>query len=150
MTEADQQYMQQLRLETANLAKKIEQIEVSKRRFLGRDISSCSYEELQGIDRQLEQSLRKIRARKDHVFNEQIEQLKTKERTLLEENAKLREKSNGTRLPNWQPLIQEKEAATNCSQSSRSTSSLDQDHVETELFIGLPRNSLLITQTGCS
>ncbi|EXC32161.1 MADS-box protein SOC1 [Morus notabilis] len=136
MTEADQQYMQQLRLETANLAKKIEQIEVSKRRFLGRDISSCSYEELQGIDRQLEQSLRKIRARK--------------ERTLLEENAKLREKSNGTRLPNWQPLIQEKEAATNCSQSSRSTSSLDQDHVETELFIGLPRNSLLITQTGCS
>ena len=132
------------------MAKKIEQLEVCKRRLLGRDISSCSYEELRGIDRQLEQSLRKIRARKDQVFNEQIEQLKTKERILLEENAKLREKRHGTRLANWQPLNQEKEAATYCSQSSQSTGTSDQDPVETELFIGLGRNSQRITQTGFS
>ncbi|GMN19435.1 hypothetical protein TIFTF001_042875, partial [Ficus carica] len=39
-------------------------------------------------------------------------------------------------LPHLQPLIQEKEAVTYCSQSSDSTTSEDQ--VDTELFIGLP------------
>ncbi|GMN27923.1 hypothetical protein TIFTF001_041101, partial [Ficus carica] len=89
-TEADQ-YLQQLKLETEKMAKKIELLEVSKRKLLGRDISSCSYEELQGINRQLEQSLCIIRARKDQLFNEKMEQLKMKEAILLEENARLRE-----------------------------------------------------------
>ncbi|GMN19929.1 hypothetical protein TIFTF001_047014 [Ficus carica] len=75
-TEANQ-YLQQLKLETTKMAKKIELLEISKRKLLGRDISSCSYEELQGINRQLEQSLCIIKARKEAI--------------LLDENARLRE-----------------------------------------------------------
>ncbi|KAH7537953.1 hypothetical protein FEM48_Zijuj03G0147500 [Ziziphus jujuba var. spinosa] len=105
-----EQYMQQLKLENANMAKKIELLEDSQRKLLGHGLSSCSIEELQEIDGKLEQSLRSIRARK--------------ERLLLEENAKLCEKPSS---------VQEKVAATNCSQGS-----LQNSEVETELFIGLP------------
>ncbi|PON88073.1 MADS-box transcription factor [Trema orientale] len=128
-----EQYMRQLKLETSELAKKIELLEVSKRKLLGHDISSCSYEELQEMDCRLERSLRSIRARKDQLFKEQIEQLEAKERLLLEENIQLRGKSAiGANL--WQPLTQEKEVVTYCSQSTDSTNT----ELETELYIGLP------------
>ncbi|KAK6275622.1 hypothetical protein POUND7_005331 [Theobroma cacao] len=126
-----ERYSQQLRLEAANMVKKIELLEVSQRKLLGQGLGLCSVEELQEIENQLERSLRNIRARKSLVFKEQIEQLKAKERLLREENAKLSEKFGGKqRRPSTQP----KEAAIFGSQSSRSS------EVETELFIGLPEN----------
>ncbi|KAJ6339254.1 hypothetical protein OIU77_007252 [Salix suchowensis] len=72
------------------MARKIEIIKMSQRKLLGKDLDPCSSEELQEISRQLEISLNKIRARKDWLFKEQIEQLQAKERLLLEENARLR------------------------------------------------------------
>ncbi|KAI9160786.1 hypothetical protein LWI28_011560 [Acer negundo] len=59
-----EQYMQQPKQEMANMVKKIELLEVSQRRLLGQELGSCSIEELQEIDGQLEQSLQSIRARK--------------------------------------------------------------------------------------
>uniref|UniRef100_A0A5B7BWS4 Uncharacterized protein n=1 Tax=Davidia involucrata TaxID=16924 RepID=A0A5B7BWS4_DAVIN len=120
-----QLYIQQLRHETSNMAEKIELLEVSQRRLLGQGLGSCSVEELHEIDSQLGQSLRNIRARKDQLFKEQIEQLKEKERFLLEENAKLIEKCG------VKPPAKEKEIVS-------MSLSLRNSEVETELFIGLP------------
>ncbi|XWS61081.1 hypothetical protein CRYUN_Cryun07bG0095100 [Craigia yunnanensis] len=68
-----ERYTQQLRLEAANMARKIELLEVSQRKLLGQSLGSCSIKELQEVESQLERSLRNIRARK--VCNQQIELL---------------------------------------------------------------------------
>ncbi|XP_048322092.2 MADS-box protein SOC1 isoform X2 [Ziziphus jujuba] len=73
-----EQNMQHLKHETANMMKKIELLEVSKRKLLGEGLGACSIEELQQIEQQLERSVSSIRARKTQVFKEQIEQLKEK------------------------------------------------------------------------
>ncbi|XP_059651497.1 MADS-box protein SOC1 isoform X2 [Cornus florida] len=73
-----EQNMQHLQHEAANMAKKIEHLEVSKRRLLGECLSSCTLQDLQQIEQQLERSVTKIRARKVQVYKEQIEQLKEK------------------------------------------------------------------------
>ncbi|KAK7852544.1 mads-box protein soc1 [Quercus suber] len=73
-----EQNMQHLKHEAATMMKKIEHLEVSKRRLLGEGLGTCSLEELQQIEEQLERSVSSIRARKAQVFKEQIEQLKEK------------------------------------------------------------------------
>ncbi|GLT28584.1 hypothetical protein SLA2020_035050 [Shorea laevis] len=126
-----EQHMQHLRIETANMFKKIEFLEVSRRKLLGQGLDSCSVEELQEIDSQLEQSLKNIRARKDQLFKQQMRQLKAKERMLLEENAKLFEKCSDWR-PWQQPVTQQRKAVDNCTQNNQCL------QVVTELSIGLP------------
>ncbi|KAJ0043885.1 hypothetical protein Pint_17346 [Pistacia integerrima] len=94
--------MQQVQHDIAKMVKEIEDIEIflkfeiywCLRKLLGQDLGSCRVEELQDIDDQLERSLRSIRARKALLFKEQIEQLKAKEKLLLEENARLSSKVN--------------------------------------------------------
>ncbi|GLT28575.1 hypothetical protein SLA2020_034970 [Shorea laevis] len=108
-----EQHMQHMRIETENMVKKIEFLEVSKRKLLGQGLGSCSVEELQEIDSQLEQSLKNIRAREAQLYKEQIQELKAKERKLLKENAKLCE---------------------SCTQNKESS------ELEIELVIGLPQN----------
>ncbi|RVW72975.1 MADS-box protein AGL42 [Vitis vinifera] len=105
------------------MAKKIELLEVSQRKLLGQGLSSCSLDEILEIDSQLEKSLKSIRARKAQIFQEQIEELKEREKQLLERKCK------DTRQ--WQLSAQPSEGVT-YSQSSPSS------EVETELFIGLP------------
>ncbi|XP_009792165.1 MADS-box protein SOC1 isoform X2 [Nicotiana tabacum] len=56
--------MQHLKHETASLMKKIELLETSKRKLLGEGLGSCTLEELQQIEKQLERSVSAIRARK--------------------------------------------------------------------------------------
>ncbi|XWS37744.1 hypothetical protein CRYUN_Cryun19dG0071300 [Craigia yunnanensis] len=73
-----ERHTQQLKLEAANMVRKIELLEVSRRKLLGQGLGSCSIEELQEVQSQLERSLRNIKARKGHLFKEQIEQLKAK------------------------------------------------------------------------
>ncbi|XP_070030639.1 MADS-box protein AGL42-like isoform X4 [Nicotiana sylvestris] len=84
-------HMEHLKEETANIAKKIEILEVSKRKLMGQGIGSCSMNELQEIDSQLEKSLKNIRARKTQLLKDEIERLKAKEKQLLEENERLSE-----------------------------------------------------------
>lgn len=139
-----EQHMEHLKHETANMAKKIEILEVSKRKIMGQGLGSCSMDELHDIDRQLQRSLKNIRARKAQLFNDEIEHLKARERLLLQQNASLREKC-GLRptllapapapVPTAPPTppAQVKERG-NCSQSTQSNW-----EVETELFIGLPQ-----------
>ncbi|KAK4837719.1 hypothetical protein QYF36_007933 [Acer negundo] len=121
-----EQYMQQPKQEMANMVKKIQLLEVSQRRLLGQELGPCSIEELQEIDGQLEQSLQSIRARKAQLFKERIEQLKAKERLLLDENARLYTKSGA------KSSTKQTEATRNFIPSCQTS------EVETELFIGLP------------
>ncbi|KAL1547553.1 agamous-like MADS-box protein AGL19 isoform X3 [Salvia divinorum] len=74
------------------LLQKMEFLEESKR-LLGEGLDSCSKEELEQLERQLDHSLRSIRATKDKLLNEQIDQLKEQGKKLNRENAELRKKS---------------------------------------------------------
>ncbi|XP_068649814.1 MADS-box protein SOC1-like [Aristolochia californica] len=87
-----EQNMLHWKYDAAHMAKKIELLEASKRKLLGEGLGTCSLEELQQIENQLERSLSNIRLRKNLLFKEQIEQLKEKERILAEENAILSKK----------------------------------------------------------
>ncbi|KAE8657711.1 MADS-box transcription factor 56 [Hibiscus syriacus] len=118
----------QMKSETATLLKKIEDLEVSRRKLLGEGLGSCTLQELQQIEQQLEKSVSIIRAKKTHVFMQQIEQLKEKEKALTAENEKLCEKC-GTKP--WKGSTEQEENVP----YDESSPSPD---VETELFIGLP------------
>uniref|UniRef100_A0A5B6YJA8 Putative SOC1e n=1 Tax=Davidia involucrata TaxID=16924 RepID=A0A5B6YJA8_DAVIN len=124
--------MQHLQHEVAEMVEKIELLEVSKRKLMGESLGSCSTEELQEIERQLERSVSSIRARKMQVFQQQIEQLKEKEKILTAENAMLCEKYG------LQPLQKSNEERENllCVESS------EKSDVETELFIGPPEGRI--------
>ncbi|XWS35713.1 hypothetical protein CRYUN_Cryun20dG0020100 [Craigia yunnanensis] len=127
-TKPSEQNMQYLKTEEANMLKKIELLEVSRRKLLGEGLGSCRLEELQQMERQLERSISSVRARKTQVFKEQIEQLKEKEKVLAAENARLFEKCG------MQPWRGSKEQKENIPYDESSPNS----DVETELFIGPP------------
>ncbi|XP_060211602.1 MADS-box protein AGL42-like isoform X5 [Lycium barbarum] len=71
-----EQRMKQLKEEAANMTKKIEILEISKRKLMGQGIGSCSMNELQEIDNQLERSLKNIRMRKSQLFKDEIQRLR--------------------------------------------------------------------------
>ncbi|KAF8008630.1 hypothetical protein BT93_K2328 [Corymbia citriodora subsp. variegata] len=83
--------------------------------------------QIQEIGDQLERSLSSVRARKAQLFNDQIQHLRAKERSLKEENAKLLAKCHEN--PWWSTA--HPRAAAIRSQSSRSTD------VEIRLLVGL-------------
>ncbi|XP_042055661.1 agamous-like MADS-box protein AGL19 isoform X2 [Salvia splendens] len=89
-----------------DLLKKMEFLEEYKRRLLGEGLDSCSTEELDQLEQQLEHSLRRIRATKyqTKLLNEQIDQLKEQGKKLTRENAELRKKSEMLYLTAAPPL----------------------------------------------
>nr|GMD98772.1 agamous-like MADS-box protein AGL19 [Ipomoea batatas] len=111
--------------EVVTLSKDINLLEDNKRKLLGEGLDSCSIDELKVMEKQLEGSLSCIRARKDLLFKEHINQLKAKVKVLCKQNAELQklcEKnqvliSSVIKLGEPQKQIME---------------------VETELYIGLP------------
>ncbi|XP_058745601.1 MADS-box protein SOC1-like [Vicia villosa] len=125
---------QRLKEEAENMMRKIDLLETSKRKFLGEGLGTCSVDELQRIEQQLENSITNIRAKKAEVFREQIDQLKEKEKTLVAENTRLSEKYGSYSLKaaknNEKENIGEGEAYADQSGPN--------SDVETELFIGLP------------
>ncbi|KAH8488525.1 hypothetical protein Peur_059788 [Populus x canadensis] len=125
-----EQNMLQLKEEAASMIKKIEHLEVSKRKLLGECLGSCTVEELQQIEQQLERSVSTIRARKNQVFKEQIELLRQKEKLLAAENARL---SDECGAQSW-PVSREQRDLPR--EDLRESSSISD--VETELFIGPP------------
>ncbi|KAF5744337.1 MIKC mads-box transcription factor SOC1 isoform 1 [Tripterygium wilfordii] len=124
-----EQNMQNLKDEAECMAKKIEFLELSKRKLLGEGLAQCNMEELQQIEKQLEKSVSSIRARKHQVFIEEIEKLKEKEKILAAENARL---SMECGLQPWERLKEQKENEVYKESNSPSSD------VETELFIGPP------------
>ncbi|CAI0547049.1 unnamed protein product [Linum tenue] len=74
--DTDYYCIQQLKQESASMAKKIEQLEASRRKLLGEQLGSCSLEEIRNLGEQLERSLANIRLRKDEMVMEQMKQLR--------------------------------------------------------------------------
>ncbi|CAH1448024.1 MADS-box protein SOC1 [Lactuca sativa] len=120
--------VQHLKHETATMAKKVELLEVAKRKLLGEGLGSSTIEEIVQIEQQLERSVRIVRARKMQVYNEQIEQLQAKEKLLAAENASLTEKC----------LIQTDQGTEEMRPDLRVVDNEENSDVETELFIGPP------------
>lgn len=115
----EEDHSQHAKEEAFNMIKRLEFLEVTKRKLLGDGLDPCPIDELQQLENQLERSLSRIRARKNQLFREQIEKLKEKEKILIEENMKLREQ---------------------CGMQPRQASEEQEVYmdVETELFIGPP------------
>ncbi|XP_071735958.1 MADS-box protein SOC1-like isoform X2 [Rutidosis leptorrhynchoides] len=105
---------QHLKDETESMAKKIEALELAKRKLLGEGLGSSTFEELQEIEHMLQRSACIIRARKMQLYTEQIEELKAKCIIQTKEN-----------IERQGAIVQIAE----CEEIS---------DVETELFIGLP------------
>ncbi|PIN03685.1 MADS box transcription factor [Handroanthus impetiginosus] len=124
-----EQHMQHLKYEAALMSRKIELLENSQRKLLGHNLGTCSLEELQDIDKQLERSLKNIRSRKAQLFKEDVEKFQTKEKFLLEENERLREKIGLKQRHEHEKVQQE---IGSCSRSTLCS------EVGTELFIGPP------------
>ncbi|KAH0854846.1 hypothetical protein HID58_037113 [Brassica napus] len=85
-------YIQQLKQEASHMIAKIELLEFHKRKLLGQELSSCSLQELQEIDSQLQRSLGEVRARKAQMFQGAVGEAKSKEKQLLEENVQLHQR----------------------------------------------------------
>lgn len=122
---AIQDNLQNFKEDAVSMSKRIEFLEVSKRKLLGDCVESCSVEELQQIEEQVEKSLSNIRARKNLLYKQKLEQLKEQERILAEENLKLRAKLEMESPPSLSVTLQ-------LAQLSGIS------EVETELFIGPP------------
>ncbi|XP_038883070.1 MADS-box protein AGL42-like isoform X2 [Benincasa hispida] len=88
-TKFDRQLQLQSRVEAESINKKMELLQLSHRKLLGYGLDSCSLDELQVLDAQLQRSLFQIRARKAQLYKEQLQQLQEKERLLSEEKKKL-------------------------------------------------------------
>ncbi|XP_054825541.1 MADS-box protein SOC1-like isoform X8 [Prosopis cineraria] len=126
-----------------NMTKKIENLEVLKRKLLGDGLDTCFIDELRQIEKQLEQSLTKIRARKVHwiaslqlfplnqLFKEQIEKLREEEKRLLGVNKELREQC-GDELQRWNSP--EEQDVEHLNEKT--------DGVETDLVIGPPERRM--------
>lgn len=131
-----EQSMQHLKYEATHLVKKMELLELSKRKLLGENLDSCSVEELQHIENQLERSVSNIRRRKTQLYKDLIEQLKEKERILSEENAILCKKAEE------QSIIQKETATHNHGDKEIAPchhhNSTGESDVETGLYIGRP------------
>ncbi|CAI8607342.1 unnamed protein product [Vicia faba] len=125
---------QRLKEEAENMTKKIDLLETSKRKFFGDGLGSCSIDELQRIEQQLERSITNIRVKKTEVFGEQIELLKEKEKTLVDENTRLSEKYDS--YSSQQAKMDESENVVEVEAYADQSSPIS--YVETELFIGLP------------
>ncbi|ONK58998.1 uncharacterized protein A4U43_C08F1920 [Asparagus officinalis] len=122
--------LQELKHEAVNIVKKIELVEDHKRKLLGENLDSCSFEELLELEGQLEKSLSNIRGRKTQLLSGQIARLQEKEKVLMQENASLREKCK----------VQTRQLQLDSSPSEvvHSDSTSTDMEVETELIIGRP------------
>ncbi|CAL1405075.1 unnamed protein product [Linum trigynum] len=138
LKDTDYHSFQQLKQESASMAKKIEQLEASRRKLLGEQLGSCSLEEIRNISEQLERSLANIRLRKDEMFMEQMKQLRLQERELLQQKETLCEKCSGNpREPSRRAGTENEVAAAAAAGSSVGLSN-ESSTVETTLSIGLP------------
>ncbi|CAN6329147.1 unnamed protein product [Urochloa humidicola] len=71
---------------------RIEALQKSRRNLMGEQLESLTFTEVQQLEHQIGTALRNIRSRKDHVLLNSIEELRKKERFLVEQNSLLEKK----------------------------------------------------------
>nr|QDF63368.1 SOC1 [Zoysia japonica] len=82
--------------EATTLEKKIDEVEAHKRKLLGEGLGSCSIQELQELEVQLEKSLSSIREKKQKKLMDRISELREEERNLWKENEMLRDQAESS------------------------------------------------------
>ncbi|KAH0463380.1 hypothetical protein IEQ34_007962 [Dendrobium chrysotoxum] len=92
---ATEQNIQLWKQEAALNAMKIDFLEASNRKLLGENLESCSLEDLNKLEGQLEQGLVNIRGIKSRLLSRQVTQLEEKTRVLSEENELLQNQRTG-------------------------------------------------------
>jgi len=75
--------------EHIKLRSKVEALQKSQRNLMGEQLESLTFREVQQLEQQIDSALRNIRSRKDHVLFNSIEELRKKERFLMEQNTLL-------------------------------------------------------------
>ncbi|CAM0146314.1 unnamed protein product [Urochloa decumbens] len=137
----DEPGVEKLKYEATNLGQKIDAIEAHKRKLLGESLGSCSIQELQELELQLEKSLSIIRQRKQTKLMDQISELREKyfciqEKKLSKENAMLRNQCKAL------PLLElndkgRMDAAGGGGREEEKAGDGRMEDVETELAIGI-------------
>lgn len=141
---------QMCRSESTALKQKIDAIEAYQRKLSGEGLQSCSAQELQELELQLEKSLSNIRQKKEKKLMDQILELREKEEKLLRENSVLREEYMAL------PLLELATRSVEAAAAPRSPVGEEQAEeekeeerrqrymdVETDLVIGRPGTSSL-------
>ncbi|KAL8101201.1 agamous-like MADS-box protein AGL19 [Apium graveolens] len=77
-------------MEVATMTEKIEQLEKCKEKLMGVNLETYSVDELQELEKDLDLSLKNIRARKHELLKQQIGHLKEEEKRLSKRNAELK------------------------------------------------------------
>ncbi|XP_015693945.1 MADS-box transcription factor 50-like isoform X2 [Oryza brachyantha] len=85
------------------LAMEIDTVEAYTRKMQGEDLESCSLQELNDLEMQLEKSLSSIRVHKQKKMMDKILQLQQQEKILLEQNAQLLRKQQAQHDPGAAP-----------------------------------------------
>ncbi|KAL8243135.1 hypothetical protein R6Q59_009393 [Mikania micrantha] len=86
--------------EAAMLKQQLQSLQENQRQMMGEDLSGLRVQDLQGMENQLEMSLRNIRKKKDQLLFEEIEELKRKGNVIHHENVELCKKVNQIREEN--------------------------------------------------
>ncbi|KAK1435438.1 hypothetical protein QVD17_01201 [Tagetes erecta] len=86
--------------EAAMLKQQLQSLQEKHRRMMGEELSGLSVKDLQGMESQLEMSLRNIRMKKDQLLFEEIEELNRKGNLIHHENMELCEKVHQIREEN--------------------------------------------------
>ncbi|WOG81698.1 hypothetical protein DCAR_0100849 [Daucus carota subsp. sativus] len=84
----------------ATMSEKIKQLEECQEKLLGVGLESYTVDELQELEKDLDLSLKNIRARKHELLKQQIDHLKKEERRLAQQNAEL--KKSGSQDSSWE------------------------------------------------
>ncbi|CAL1387907.1 unnamed protein product [Linum trigynum] len=75
--------------ELAVLRKETKQLQLSMRRYTGEEMASIPFHDLEQLEQQLERSVTKVRDRKNELLQQQLENLRRKERMLEEQNGNM-------------------------------------------------------------
>ncbi|KAL7595819.1 agamous-like MADS-box protein AGL16 isoform X1 [Lactuca sativa] len=86
--------------EAAMLKQQLQSLQENHRRMMGEELSGLSVKDLQGMESQLEMSLRGIRMKKDQLLFEEIEELSRKGNLIHHENVELCKKVTQIREEN--------------------------------------------------
>uniref|UniRef100_UPI001CB8DE1C agamous-like MADS-box protein AGL16 n=1 Tax=Erigeron canadensis TaxID=72917 RepID=UPI001CB8DE1C len=86
--------------EAAMLKQQLQSLQESHRRMMGEELSGLSVKDLQGMETQLEMSLRGIRMKKEQLLFDEIEELNRKGNLIHNENVELCKKVNQIREEN--------------------------------------------------
>ncbi|KAJ4838853.1 Protein TRANSPARENT TESTA 16 [Turnera subulata] len=127
----EQDSREQLYSELNVLRKETRRLQLSVRRYTGEDMGSIPFEELHDLEQELERSVNKVRDRKNELLQQQLENLRRKERLLDEENSQ---------MYRW---IQEHRAALEYQQAAMEAKPVDHQQVLDQFpFCGEPSSVL--------